>query len=360
MKVRIKIVSGIFLFFFLVFISSFKLEFPYTVSIKGILLPEKEWNFLKTSSGTFLNILKDNGTHTVPFFSNSEFGRGDQVEFALRANAVPGSEITKGDTIGNLYSHQEEFKLLELQRELIEQKRLRDINLTGEKPQRTKAALEELRLAETNLESEERNFQRSKQLYEAEVISEEAFELAENLYKQKQQQVLIAEAKYEDLTAGSKREEIELVNATIEALQKEIDKTLERLSALTIKSPVTGIFSTPYNPGIIEEEVLARVINNKNMIVMAPVEISQTPFLSDGMTIKVTDPHSGIEIDGKVLFVDNNVKSLDGRQMVFVTGLIPNEEGLLSPNLKVEGVIVGKTVSLVEHSFRLFGTIFTN
>jgi multidrug resistance efflux pump len=247
-----------------------------------------------------------------------------------------------------------------LRRELIEQQRLRDINIAGEKPQRTRAALEELRLAESDLETEERSFERSKQLYEAEVISDEEFEVAENSYRQKKQQVRIAQANYEDVTAGSKKEEIDLVEATIEAVRKEIAKTRERIDALTIETPVSGVFSNSYNPDETGEEVLARVASNRNMVLKAPVEITQKPFLSEGMTVEINGTHPEKEVQGKVLFVHNEVKSLDGRQIVFATCLLPNEDDLLFPNLRIEGVIIGDKINLCEYLYRMLGTIFTS
>lgn len=324
------------------------------------MVPEQEWKLVKTSNGILINILRDNRTNTIPFFSTAEFGRGDQVEFVLSCPATPGRRVAKGDTIGRIYSYQEQFKLLELRRELIEQQRLRDINIAGEKPQRTRAALEELRLAESDLETEERSFERSKQLYEAEVISDEEFEVAENSYRQKKQQVRIAQANYEDVTAGSKKEEIDLVEATIEAVRKEIAKTRERIDALTIETPVSGVFSNSYNPDETGEEVLARVASNRNMVLKAPVEITQKPFLSEGMTVEINGTHPEKEVQGKVLFVHNEVKSLDGRQIVFATCLLPNEDDLLFPNLRIEGVIIGDKINLCEYLYRMLGTIFTS
>ena len=203
MSNHLKVTSGLVLIVGLFTLGGVYIETPYAINSKGVLFPEKEWALIKLSNGTIVNILTDNQNKTVPYYSTTEFERGDHSGFLFESKVRPGSSVQKGDTIGELFSHQEKYKLLELQRELIEQQRLRDINTSGEKPERTRAALEELRLAEADLETEKRNYARSKQLHDMKVIADHEFDQVENIFNQKKHQVLIARANYEDLIGGS-------------------------------------------------------------------------------------------------------------------------------------------------------------
>jgi hypothetical protein len=357
---KLKVITGVLVFVSLVAFGSLYSEIPYTVAGKGILLPEKEWKLIKTADGTVLNILKNNSTNSVPHYTSTEFNRGDHVVYNIQKSFKSNDVISEGDTIGQFASHQEQLKLLELEKELIEQKNIKSINLAGEKPERTRAALEELKMAETDFEAEKRLFERSRQLYEMDVIPQQEYEEAENIYNLKKQNVNVAKANYQDLLTGSKKEEIELVDATIEHLQKQIDITQDRINALTILSPVSGIFAMNYQPSIDGEEILARVIKTSNMALMMPVEISQLAYLTEGSPVKISSPIIDEELTGTVSHIDNNVESLDGRQTVFITCLFMNENNHLLPNLKVEGTIICENLSLWRFLKRLVRTIYTN
>ncbi len=360
MTTQIKIISGILFFLFLLIFASLHVEVPYFISTQGILLPEKEWKLTKSPNGTILNLLKDNRTNSTPFFTSTEFSRGDHAEFHLNHLLKPNSRLNKGDTIGFITSHQESYKLLDLEKELNELKQSRQINLTGEKPERTKAAMEELRMAETNLEAEKIIFDRNKKLHDLDVIADQEFEQSLNFYNQKKQEVLIANANYEDLTAGSKQEEIEYYNTSIDAILKQINVTQKRLDALTLTSPVSGFLSHEFKTETNDNEVLARVISTENMVLMVPVEISQIHYLKKGLAIKISNTLLPEEIEGKVIHIDSKAESLNGRQAVFVTCLIKNEDQKLLPNLKVKGNIICKSIPAFNYFQRLLSIIFNS
>lgn len=355
---KIKVVSAILLFIFLFIVVSQNIELPYTIKGKGILRPEKEWTLTKTPDGTILNVFKDNRINNIPSYNSTEFERGDLMGFSIDSSLNTGDSVLKGDTIGKITSHQEQLKLTELQKELKEQERLRNIHLTGEKPQRVKAAHEELQMAESDLETEKRRFERSKQLYEKDAISDQEFDEAQNTYNQKKQKVLIARANYEALVAGSKKEQIELIEARIESIKQQIDITRERLKGLTIQSPVSGTFSSEIETEMDGEEILAKVVSNKKMVFIIPVEINQLSYIKKGLAVKVKSVNMNKETDGEVLHIENNINSLDGRQTVFATCLINNDEGLLLPNLKAEGTIVCDTPSVFTYCKRWVKNIY--
>ncbi|WP_016775981.1 hypothetical protein [Anaerophaga thermohalophila] len=64
MTVRIKIVSGVLLFFLLLVFVSLQIKFPYTINVKGIVVPEQEWKLVKTSNGILDYSWRD-GHHSI-------------------------------------------------------------------------------------------------------------------------------------------------------------------------------------------------------------------------------------------------------------------------------------------------------
>ncbi|MFP4621995.1 MAG: HlyD family secretion protein [Bacteroidales bacterium] len=344
----------------MIFFASQSVEFPYTVKGKGILLPKKEWRLTKKPDGTILNILKDNHTNNVPYYASTEFERGDLMRFSINNSLNKGDTIKKGDTIGQISSHQEQFKLEELQMELEEQKRLRSVNITGEKPQRIKAALERLRMAEKDFENEKRSFERSTKLYEEEYIADEEFEQAQNIYNRKKQQVRIARANYEALVSGSKKEEIALIESRIESIEDQMDIIRERLEALTIESPVSGTFTSEMKTETNEEEILASVVTREKMVLLIPVEISRLSHLKKNLPVKIKSSQLNIKTKGKVAHIGNEVKTVDGRQTVFVTCLADNDEKLLLPNQQAEATIICDKITALKYLRRWANQIYTN
>jgi multidrug efflux pump subunit AcrA (membrane-fusion protein) len=358
MRNKIKTVSVIFFFLFLfIFILQY-IEFPFTIKGEGILLPEKEWRLTKSQDGTILNVLKDNRINNIPLYTSTEFERGDLIRFSIDCNLRKGDSVSKGDTIGQITSHQEQLKLMELQKELKEQERLLSVNLTGEKPQKIKGALEELRTAEKDFENEKRCFERIKQLHEKDIIADQEFEQAQNTYNLKKQKVLVACANYEDLVAGSKEEQIELIEARIESIKKQINITRERLEALTIISPVSGTFTTEIKTVANGEEILAKVVSNKKMVLIIPVQIDRLRYLEKGLPVKIKCANMKKESNGEVFQIENNVNSLNGRQTIFTTCLIDNDEKMLLPNLKAEGTIICDTISALTYFARWLEKIY--
>jgi multidrug efflux pump subunit AcrA (membrane-fusion protein) len=357
---RIKIIFGLLLIFGILVFGSLYFKSPYTINSKGILFPRKEWKLTKSSDGTINNKLTDNLTKSIPYFSSTEFGRGDHSKFKFAKDLKPGAKINRGDTIGRLFSHQEELKLLDLRQELTEQQGLRSISMTGEKPQRTRAALEALRMAEADLATEELSFRRSSQLHKMDVIADQEFEQMQNLYNQKKQQVLIARANYENLTAGSKKEEIQRIDAMIDVVRNQIKATRKRLDAFNITSPIKGHYVQRMQPKRVDEEVLAKVISCDQMALMIPVEISQMNFLSEGLKVILKNPLGGGKKEGAIVHINNSVEQLNGHQVVFVTCLVQNKNNELLPNLKVEAAIMGDPISILVHLKRFVTTIFTN
>ncbi|MFO8000090.1 MAG: hypothetical protein R6U46_02530 [Marinilabilia sp.] len=360
MRNRIILAAGLLLFIFLLAFVSVKVKMPYTINGKGILLPEKEWKLTRNQDGTVNNILRDNRTHGISSFSSTEFGRGDHANFRLNDQISPNCHISKGDTIGELSSHQEQIKLMKLERELLEQEHMLAINQTGDKPQKISKAREELRMAEDDLETEKRRFERTQQLHKQDVIADQEYEEAQNRYNQKKQEVLIARANYEDLTAGSKKEERQLYETNIRGIEKQINSINDRLDALTITSPLGGTFSPGYKEEQDEENVLARIVSDRKKILMMPVEISNIPYVKENMKVIIHNDRTSNEVTGQILNISQDVKTLDGRQTVLTTSVIEDEESVLFAGLKTEATISGDSVSAFKYFSRVFKTIFTN
>jgi multidrug resistance efflux pump len=367
MKSKKYLLPGVLLLLAILLFAIFYVKIPYTVTTNGIILPVTEWRMEKSSDGVIVSILKDNLTNTIPAFSSTEFQRGDNVVFSLSNNLILNQPVRKGDTIGVIHSHLEEYKLVELTGALEEKKRLRDVYLSGDKPELLAATFEQMKLAEAEFRTQERLLARMRTLHQEGVIADQELELAENEHMVKQQQVNISQANYNAQLVGLKKEEVALVDAAIYTLQQQVEYTLQRLEALTIKapisgtltiqSPISGSMSAPLS-NISNTENLVRIIDNREMALLMAVELSHLPYIEKGMPVTIASGFINDTITGEIKYIDINLEQLNQKQAVLVSGII-NTQSLL-PNQKVKANIHCGYVTIAEYIVRLSSTIYNN
>lgn len=345
----------------LILIASFTfLKIPYSVESNGIIVPATEWRLEKTADGIIINILKDNLNNTVPKFTVTEFQRGDHVTFKISDRIKVNTPVKKGDTIGVIHSHLEQLRLIQLKGELEEKKRLRQVYLTGDKPELITAAYENMRMAETELETQTKQFERAKLLHQMQVIADQELELTANDYNVKQQQLNISRAQYQSLITGSKKEEILLIDATIVSLQNQIETTNERIEAFVITAPISGILSTTGLNNVDGNNSLARIISADNMILHMPVELNHLNYIHPGMQVFVENLMFTLPVKGFVNLIDSNVEQINQRQVVFVSSQLSADNQAILPNIRVKARIDCGSISLTEYLKRLTNTIYHN
>lgn len=358
MKLNIRLVAGALIFIISV-ILVFKIEVPYYIESNGIIKPSMEWKLEKTPDGIIINTLRNNINNTLPFFSSTEFQRGDNVTFEITGNLRSDGHIRKGDTIATIHSHLEYFKLLELEKELINQQQQKEVLLSGEKPALVAAAYEEMLLAEAEYETQIRLLDRTTSLHQSKVIADLEYELALNEYKVKKQRVNITKANYMALIDGSKQEEINLIDAVIKAVKDQIASLKQRLDAFTVVAPVDGVWLTDLNNST-ENQTVAHVLKTELMTVVIPVEISQLPYLSEGMKASIDTGLNHSPLEGSVALISNKAEQLNQRQVVFISATIANENNRLKPNMRTKVKVHTGNISLLEYVRRLALTIYHN
>ncbi len=360
MKLQKSLRTIIIILFILILIPAiFFIKIPYTINGHGILYPSMEWCLEKASDGTIINTLKNNLNNTIPSYSATEFQRGDHVVFVNKNEQLINRHINAGDTLGVISSHLERFKLLELKGDLQEKLRLKEVTLTGEAPERIRAAEQEMIKAQTDFDAEQRLYQRANILRDQDVISEEEYELALNSYNLKKQEINIARANYDVAMAGSKQEEVNRIDAIIDAINEQIENINKRLDAFNIVSPISGILSPGIPPASIETEILARVMQYEQMVLLVPIELSKLKYVQEGMTITITDEMLN-KPKGKVIFIDNETYDLNRRQAVFIGSLFENSNYQFKPNQKVQASIEYGKISIAKHIEIIAETIYRN
>ncbi len=348
-----------FIFLLILAVVAVYVEIPYNINTRGVVVPVSEWRLDRLGDGTILNTKKDNLNNRISYYSVLEFQRGDHAEFVMNPGILDGYRVEKGDTVGRIRSFEEERRLLTLQSQLEEQRRLLGISLSGEKEQAINAAREKLLLAEKEYDTQQRLVARMKTLWEMNVIADEEWELALNEYLIKEQNVSIARSEMEIVSTGAKPEEQALIRSNINSFERQIEQTLERIDAFNILAPVSGTVIRQQTPEIDVESII-RVADLNRMIVTLPVELFQLVYIENGNHVNLRINSGRRNYSARIIGIDNTVQFINQKQNVFLTAVVEEEPQRFMPNMLVQAEIVCGEVSAWDYFKRMFKVVFEN
>jgi hypothetical protein len=311
----------------------FVILFVYNPSIafetktKIIIHPSQEWELIRSIDGNLISVQKDHVNNFTKNYSVTEFQRGDAVQFVLNPAIFEKSLIKAGDTIGYIYSNEEQLRLIQLRGQIGILYSELAFHTTGQKPEDVDLAQKNVDLAIQEFETQKKLTARSKELVIDNVISKEQFDIDMNELAVKEIQVALAKASLSSIATGEKPEMEKLIKSKIEAINWEIDQIQNRLKLLTIVSPISGqvlIDHSSMMPTTIETntETIVKIVDNSNPIGLMPIRLKHCSAIEKGA--KVT--FSKFNHEGKVLFSNNAAQtSLSAPYVYYVVKLSASE-----------------------------------
>lgn len=326
------------------FAASF-ITIPYTIKAKAVFIPAAEFNLTRTLEGNLISTYKDNVKSAVKNYGITEFQRGDVVEFVLADAISDKTFIDKGDTIGWVYSNEEQRKLILLKGQLEILNAELEFFTTGQKPEDVQKAKEQWDLAQQELETQRKLMARSTTLFKDSVISQQEFEIEENRLRVKEIALKIAKANYASITTGEKPEQEKLINAQILAIKDQINQVSQRINYFTITSPLSGIIQLERGPGTGEK--IISVGDTSSWVGMIPVQYKERKYIKTGNSID----YFGMK--GHVVNLDNKISLIDSRQAFYITAVWPYQDDIF-PGTIGEVIIQCEKISLFEYFIRLF------
>ncbi len=343
-----------------VFLKSF--ELTYSISSKAIIHPAEEWSLLRSENGTLINSLKDYRYNSIKEYSITEFQRGDHAKFFILPGILEKEYLQKGDTVGMMISQYEKTNIIELQGELLTQKKLLEVYKSGEKPENLEIANEQKVLASQELEIQERITERTRALYERGYISVEEYEISQNEFNIKKQNYLIAESTYNALSSGAKKEEIEYIETNIRSLESRLEHLQNLINNFTIICPIDGKLIKDQRV-IIGYDAILKVADISKFVLLIPIDPYNISNLFIGQKVLFDDPSGKNSYSSEIVSIDNSVQqSLDGKQRIFVTAVtsaLP-ENHRVYPNMMVDVTIESEAISLFNYISRLINEIYNN
>jgi len=318
-------------FFFIVIIAvlvavSTQVKVTYSVTGKGKFMPENEFTLIRTVEGNLISSIKNNRYNTTSDFDVTEFQRGDVVGFKLNGDIVNKRFVTKGDTLGFISSNEEQRNLIQLKGELEVLRAQLEFHTTGQKPEDVLMAAEQRDLANQQLETRRKLMERTRKLISDGVISEQEFEIEENILKVTELEAKIAEANFLSVSTGEKPEQEKLVRAQIDALIWQIDQIESRLGYFTITAPFSGRVNFP-RLAVVEGEILT-ISDTSKVVGIIPVLLSEIHHVNKGGEAW----YSGHQ--GRVVAIEDEVNLIDFKQAFFVTAVWPYNTDMKSGSIQ--------------------------
>lgn len=300
----------------LIIILFLPIEIPVSVESKGKLLSFQTWTLAKGTDGRLITSLNDNSTGINNEFSVTQFERGDAVQFKLNMDVIEKGEVSKGDTIGYVISNEIEKDIQKLMGELETARASLSVQESSEKESVIEAEKSKLVFAEKELEEQIKVYDRKKKLFERDLISRQEFEADEARFELAKINISIAKGRLRTVQSGAKEEEINFANSQITALENEIRILQKRFESNNIVSPIDGEIIRTFS-----SDTLLTINDLNQNIVLVPVKWKNLKNIQIDQEVSISSDGVDEIITGRILNIDNTVKSAGSIQYVLVTVL---------------------------------------
>lgn len=314
------------------------IRLPYAVTAPGQVLPAREWLLVRDAAGRITSVLIDHTLGSTQEYSIAQFERQDAMRFALNERLRFAETVAAGDTLGAVFSSQTERQLARLQGELLTEEAKLRFFTTGEKASVIEEAEQRVQQALARVEAQQRIVDRLRTLAASGAAAAEDLEVAESQLVVYETDVEIARAALQTARTGAKPEQINLIEAGIEALQSEISALERRVDDYFMVSPISGVVLRPGS-----QDTMLVVADLSELVVVMPVLWSEHRLIEDGQPVEVAG--QGFEtLEARVYRVDRYARMVDGRQVVFTTALVddPDVEAVLPGALAQCRIGVGR------------------
>ncbi len=304
------------------FLISLLVKFETTLKGPGRFVATSEWTLVQVEQDKVQSNLMYNGTKQQSEINLFQFNRPDYVHLKLRQGIFVGSWVEKGTLIANLTSHEDEIRLAGLRGELHQAQANMEALRTGAKEALQQEMSQAVEYAKAQVAAYEPILERQKELYEKQLISEQQYDSARAQYDLYKIQVDLQTARLQAAKTGEKQEALEILQAQINSLSNQLEVLNEKLSAESIRTPISGIVVQP-DRSVGE---LVHICNTDTMVIQMPVRDSKIHSVQMGMTLDANAPGSGERFRATVSGISHNVTLVNLQPMFMVNAQLSNPD----------------------------------
>lgn len=305
---------------------------PYTIDSVAKMLPAHRWVLLRGNDGEII-------TNTENLFSginNSyqliSFERGESIILNLNPKLNDGEIVTKGDTLGAIYSSSQQENLIQLNGELQVLIASLKASMSGDKNTEVREAQQRLAMAQSEFDKQTKIVNRLKELQIKDIIAREEYETAADELKILEKAVNIRQAELESALSGKKDEEINELKENIIAVEN-------RISFLQQQVDSQNLIIAPFNGRIdrtFSNDTLLVLSNFDSGIACIPVPLEEAAFIPKGGEVSFDSPNLTSQFSGEIQMKQPVMQFIGGKQCIIFWATfnpISNDfvSGLLAP-----------------------------
>jgi len=321
---------------------------PYYIPVQGKILAGQEWRMVKQDDGSLLISLRDNHNDLTKNFTAFQVERGDVFQFLLKENFINERYVNAGDTLGIVYSYEMFEDLKRIEGELAIARANLQVNLTGEKESIINQARDEYLLNVERAEVQSRILQRQSKLYSDALISSEEFEITRGMARISDLEAKVADAQLKALETGEKPEMIQMVESQIEAIENELLVVKKKLSSLALVTPISGEINTAFSLDTL------LLVHDDVRLVLMQIPWDYLTEISPGHVFSGTISPLDLELDGDIIFQNNMLGVVGGKQVFYVIGQLSKTDTQLPVNMIIRCSIEGNPRTILDHVINFF------
>ncbi len=329
-------------------ILSLLIKLPYNISMPGKILASSEWIVYKGNNGQLITQLNNRKLGIIKDYSIHEFERGDDVSFSTIKDLGFGSSVKQYDTLGYVYSNEIEREITLLEGQLKVARANLELNQTGEKESIIAEAQENLSYQKSKAEEQRKILAREKELYKANLISQQEYEIAEGTAALNDINISIAEAQLKSAQTGAKNQQVDLIKQQINAYEKEIGVWKSRLAANKLVTPIPGMI-THMTMG----DTLFVISDTSSFVVLIPIKLQEKPFIKLNDIVNIELPFDEGNAEAKLKTIGKAVQYIARSPVVYGTAFVRIKDKNLLPDMLVKCKIESGSISLYEHLKRM-------
>lgn len=255
---------------------------------------------------------------------------GDDLQLlSINPLFTEGESVAKGDIIARISSSQTETDMAESRANLDRAQSQLDLLKKGPRPEEISQVEELISQVRMKLKKSDSDLARSNELAEKGMISAEQLEEVMTGNEILKSQLNLYKKQRKLLKDGARPEEIAIAEAEIRAIQAQLTKLENQVSASNIASPLNGVV-TAVRAG----SVILTVARIDTMRVRIPVPEKEISDVAPGMMVKFkTRSYPGITFEGKITRIAEQTEQGELQPIFVVTAEASNPEGLLKSGM---------------------------